>query len=69
MAASEREVWSGAQLRILLAVVAGAELSAASLSSLFFFFLSQFFLFTLSALFFALFCSPNDLFDVDTIPV
>jgi putative transcriptional regulator len=69
MAAAQREVWTGAQLRRLLAERAGLELSSASVSALFTKEPSQIKLSTLIALCTALDCTPNDLFDVDTTPV
>jgi DNA-binding Xre family transcriptional regulator len=69
MAAAQREVWTGAQLRRLLAERAGLELSAASVSALFTKEPAQVKLSTLAALCTALECTPNDLFDVDTTPV
>lgn len=69
MAAAQREVWTGAQLRRLLAERAGLELSAASVSALFTKEPSQIKLTTLAALCTALECTPNDLFEVDTTPV
>lgn len=69
MAAAQREVWTGAQLRRLLAEKAGLEMSAASVSALFTGEPSQVKLSTLAALCTALGCTPNDLFDVDTTPV
>ena len=69
MAAAQREVWTGAQLRRLLAEKAGLEMSAASVSALFTKEPSQVKLSTLAALCTALDCTPNDLFDVDTAPV
>jgi DNA-binding Xre family transcriptional regulator len=69
MAAARREVWTGAQLRRLLAERAGLELSAASVSALLTKEPSQVKLSTLAALCTALECSPNDLFEVDTTPV
>ncbi len=69
MAAAQREVWTGAQLRRLLAEKAGTEMSAASVSALFTKEPSQVKLSTLAALCTALECTPNDLFDVDTTPV
>ena len=67
MAAAQREVWTGAQLRRLLAE-AGTEMSAASVSALFTKEPSQVKLATLAALCTALECTPDDLFDVDTTP-
>lgn len=69
MAAAQREVWTGAELRRLLAERAGVEMSAASVSALLTKQPSQVKLSTLAALCTALECSPNDLFDVDTTPV
>lgn len=69
MAAAQREVWTGAQLRRLLAEKAGLELSAASVSALFTKEPAQIKLSTLIALCTALECTPNDLFEVDTTPV
>jgi putative transcriptional regulator len=69
MAAAQREVWTGTQLRRLLAEKAGLELSAASVSALFTKEPSQIKLSTLIALCTALDCTPNDLFEVDTTPV
>src|SRR3954454_21822630 len=69
MAAAQREVWTGAQLRRLLAERAGLELSAASVSALFSKQPSQVKLDTLAALCTALDCTPNDLIEVDTTPV
>jgi DNA-binding Xre family transcriptional regulator len=69
MAAAQREVWTGAQLRRLLAERAGLELSSASVSALLTKEPNQVKLSTLAALCTALECTPNDLFDVDTTPV
>jgi DNA-binding Xre family transcriptional regulator len=69
MAAAQREVWTGAQLRRLLAERAGLELSAASVSALFSKEPAQVKLSTLAALCTALECTPNDLFEVDTTPI
>ena len=69
MAAAQREVWTGAQLRRLLAERAGLELSSASVSALFTKEPAQVKLSTLAALCTALECTPNDLFEVDTTPV
>ncbi|WP_449066269.1 helix-turn-helix domain-containing protein [Planomonospora algeriensis] len=69
MAAAQREVWTGAQLRRLLAERAGLALSAASVSVLLTKEPTQVKLSTLAALCTALECSPNDLFEVDTTPV
>lgn len=69
MAAAQREVWTGTELRRLLADKAGLELSAASVSALFTKEPSQIKLSTLIALCTALDCTPNDLFEIDTTPV
>ena len=69
MAAAQREVWTGAQLRRLLAERAGLHLSSASVSALLTKEPSQVKLSTLAALCTALDCTPNDLIDVDTSPV
>lgn len=69
MAAAQREVWTGAQLRRLLAERAGLQLSAASVSALMTKQPSQVKLDTLGALCTALECSPNDLMEVDITPV
>ncbi|MGW6639502.1 helix-turn-helix domain-containing protein [Streptomyces cyaneofuscatus] len=69
MAAAQREVWTGAQLRRLLSEKAGLELSSASVSALFTKEPSQVKMSTLAALCTALECSPNDLIEVDTTPV
>jgi putative transcriptional regulator len=69
MAAAQREVWTGAQLRRLLAERAGMSLSSASVSALLTRQPAQLKLSTLAALCTALECTPNDLFDVDTTPV
>jgi putative transcriptional regulator len=69
MAAAQREVWTGTQLRRLLAERAGMELSSASVSALFSKEPAQVKLSTLAAICTALECTPNDLFEVDTTPV
>jgi DNA-binding Xre family transcriptional regulator len=69
IAAAQREVWTGAQLRRLLAERAGLHLSSASVSALFTKQPSQVKLDTLAALCTALECTPNDLFEIDTNPV
>jgi putative transcriptional regulator len=69
MAAAQREVWTGAQLRRLLAERAGLELSSASVSALLTKEPAQVKLSTLAALCTALDCRPDDLFEVDTAPV
>ncbi|MBK0868757.1 helix-turn-helix transcriptional regulator [Saccharopolyspora sp. HNM0986] len=69
MAAAQREIWTGTQLRRLLAERAGLQLSSASVSALFTKEPSQIKLSTLIALCTALECTPNDLFEVDTTPV
>lgn len=69
MAAAQREVWTGADLRRLLWERAGLQLSAASVSALMTKQPSQVKLSTLAALCTALECSPNDLLEIDTTPV
>jgi putative transcriptional regulator len=69
MAAAQRDVWTGAELRRLLAERAGMEISAASVSALLTKQPAQLKLSTLSALCTALQCSPNDLLEVDITPV
>ena len=69
MAAAQREVWTGTELRRLLAEKAGLEMSAASVSALFTKEPSQIKLSTLIALCTALQCTPDDLFEIDTTPV
>jgi DNA-binding Xre family transcriptional regulator len=69
MAAAQREVWSGAELRRLLVERAGVRLSAASVSALLTKQPAQVKLSTLAALCTALECTPNDLFEIDTSPV
>lgn len=69
IAAAQREVWTGAQLRRLLAEKAGLHLSSASVSALLTKQPAQLKLDTLAALCTALDCTPNDLLDVDTTPV
>jgi DNA-binding Xre family transcriptional regulator len=69
MAAAQREVWTGAQLRRLLAERAGLELSSASISALLTKQPAQVKLETLAALCTALECTPNHLFEVDTTAV
>lgn len=68
MAAAQREVWTGTELRRLLAEKAGLEMSAASVSALLTKEPSQVKLSTLVALCTALQCTPNDLFEIDTTP-
>jgi putative transcriptional regulator len=68
MAAAQREVWTGAQLRRLLAERAGLPLSSASVSALMTRQPAQLKLSTLAALCTALECTPNDLLEVDTTP-
>jgi DNA-binding Xre family transcriptional regulator len=69
MAAAQREVWTGAELRRLLAERAGLQLSAASVSALLTKQPAQVKLSTLAALCTALDCTPNDLFEIDTTPI
>ena len=68
MAAAQREVWTGTELRRLLAEKAGLEISAASVSALLTKEPSQVKLSTLIALCTALECTPNDLLEIDTTP-
>src|SRR5665811_1834506 len=65
MAAAQREVWTGAQLRRLLADKANLELSAVSVSALLTRQPVQVKLDTLAALCTALECTPNDLLELD----
>lgn len=69
MAAAQREVWTGAELRRLLAERAGTEFSASSVSALLTKQPAQVKLSTLAALCTALDCGPGDLFEIDTTPV
>ena len=69
MAAAQREVWTGADLRRLMAERAGVELSAASISALLTKQPAHVKLSTLAALCTALECTPDDLFEIDTTPV
>ena len=69
MAAAQREVWTGAQLRRLLAERAGLPMSSASVSALLTRTPAQLKLSTLAALCTALECGPGDLLEVDTTPV
>lgn len=69
MTAAQREVWTGTELRRLLAEKAGVEMSAASVSALFTKEPSQVKLSTLIALCTALQCTPDDLFEIDTTPI
>ncbi len=69
MAAAEREVWTGAELRRLLAERAGLELSKPSVSALLTKQPKQLKLETLVALCTALQCTPDDLFEIDTTPI
>ena len=66
MAAAQREVWTGTELRRLLAEKAGMQISAASVSALLTKEPSQIKLSTLIALCTALECTPDDLFEIDT---
>jgi putative transcriptional regulator len=61
IAAAQRGIWTGTELRCLLAERAGLELSAASVSALFTKQPSQVKLSTLAALCAALDCTPGDL--------
>ena len=69
MAAAQREVWTGTQLRRLLSERAGLEMSSASVSVLLTKEPAQVKMSTLLALCTALECTPNDLFEIDTTPV
>ena len=69
MAAAQREVWTGSQLRRLLAERAGLEMSAASVSALLTKQPTQLKLSTLAAICTALECTPNDVLEVDTTPI
>jgi putative transcriptional regulator len=69
MAAAQREVWTGAQLRRLLADRAGLQLSSASVSALLTKTPAQVKLSTLAALCTALECGPGELIEVDTTAV
>jgi putative transcriptional regulator len=69
MAAAQREVWTGADLRRLLAERAGVQMSAASVSALMRQAPKQLKLSTLTALCVALDCQPGELIEVDTTPV
>ena len=69
MAAAQREVWTGAELRRLLADRAGLELSAPSVSALLTKEPSHVKMSTLAALCTALDCTPNDLIEIDTTPI
>jgi len=69
MAAAQREIWTGADLRRLLAERAGVEMSAASVSALMRQAPKQLKLSTLQALCVALDCQPGELIEVDTTPV
>lgn len=66
IAAAQREIWTGAQLRKLLAEKAGLAMSSASVSALLTKQPAQLKLTTLAALCTALECTPNDLLEVDT---
>ena len=69
MAAAQREVWTGSELRRLLAERAGVSMSATSVSALLTKEPAQLKLSTLGALCTALGCTPNDLLEVDISPV
>jgi len=69
MTAAQREVWTGTELRRLLAEKSGVQMSAASVSALLTKDPSQVKLSTLIALCTALQCTPNDLFEIDTTPI
>ena len=69
MAAAQRDVWTGADLRRLLEQRAGLRLSSPSISALLTKQPSHVKLETLAALCTALDCTPNDLIEIDTTPV
>lgn len=69
MAAAQREVWSAAELQRLLRDRAGLELSMPSVWALLTKQPRQVKLETLAALCQALDCTPNDIFEVDTVPI
>ena len=69
MAAAQREIWTGAQLRRLLADRAGVLMSAASVSAVMRQAPSPVKLSTLAALCVALDCQPSELIEVDSTPV
>jgi putative transcriptional regulator len=69
MAAAQREIWTGAQLRRLLVERAGLELSSASISALLTKQPAQVKLETLAALCTALECTPNELLEVHATSV
>ncbi|MGH9000049.1 MAG: helix-turn-helix domain-containing protein, partial [Acidimicrobiia bacterium] len=68
MAAAERGVWSGAELRRLLAERGGMSLSPASVSALLTKQPAQVRLATLAAVCAALDCTPNDLITLEPVP-
>ena len=67
LAAAHREVWTGAQLRRLLAERSGLHLSSASVSALLTKQPAQVKLDTLAALCDILGCSPDDLIEVEVV--
>lgn len=69
IAAAQREVWTGAELRRLLSERAGLDLSAPSVSALLTKEPAHVKLSTLAALCTALDCTPNDLIEIDTTPI
>jgi len=69
MAAAQREIWTGADLRRLLAERAGVQMSAAAVSALMRQAPKQIKLSTLQALCVALDCQPGELIEIDTTPV
>lgn len=69
LTAAQKGIWTGTELRRLMADRAGVDMSSASVSALFTKQPNQIKLSTLVALCTALECTPNDLLDVDTTPV
>lgn len=65
--AAQRDVWTGAELRRILAAKAGVKLSPASISALMTKQPTQVKLQTLAALCTALDCTPNDLLEVHNV--
>jgi DNA-binding Xre family transcriptional regulator len=69
LTAAQKGIWTGTELRRLMADRAGVDMSSASVSALFTKQPNQIKLSTLVAFCTALECTPNDLIDVDTTPV
>jgi len=69
IAAAQREVWTGTELQRLLRERAGVEMSLPSVWALLTKQPRQVKLETLAALCQALDCTPNELFEIDTVPV